>query len=263
MTGFPISGQQSDAALVIPQLDDHQSRPLMVKMARIFREIGAMSEVKRFRQHLSLPEDTRRLSQRAFRLYDEYLVYTIGKVQKKGWRVYCGPGCAACCFNMPAGISNWEFLIIYDHIQQAGQLGKFFRRSLESYQVLDRVKRQLVDERSEEQIESKGNDDTLLHNYSLAKNGCSFLSDTQECLIYSARPLACRMHFAFTPPELCDPAHHLFSQGVRVNLSPHGEVEDELKQLDGHLNLALSDLLAPGLATLAANIMRFSPIKWL
>ena len=92
MTGFPISGQQSDTALVIPQLDDHQSRPLMAKMARIFREIGAMSEVKRFHQNLSLPEDTRRLSQRAFRLYDEYLVYTIGKVQKKGWRVYCGPG---------------------------------------------------------------------------------------------------------------------------------------------------------------------------
>jgi Fe-S-cluster containining protein len=163
---------------------------------------------------------------------------------------------------MPAGISNWEFLIIYDHIQQAGQLGKFFRRSLESYQVLDRVKRQLLDERSDEQIESTGNDDNLLHNYSLAKNNCPFLSDTQECLIYSARPLACRMHFAFTPPELCDPAHHLFSQGVRVNLGPHGEVEDELKQLDGHLNLALSDLLAPGLATLAANIMRFSAITW-
>ncbi|MDH3555594.1 MAG: hypothetical protein OES18_07050, partial [Deltaproteobacteria bacterium] len=65
-----------------------------------------------------------------------------------------------------------------------------------------------------------------------------------------------------TPPELCDPAHHLFSQGVRVNLGPHAEVEDELKQLDGHLNLALSDLLAPGLATLAANIMRFSAITW-
>jgi len=252
----------SDSSIVIPQLDDRQSRPLMAKMARIFREIGAMSEVKRFRQNLSLPKDTRRLSQRAFRLYDEYLVYIIGKMQKKGWRVYCGPGCAACCFNMPAGISNWEFLIIYDHIQQAGQLEKFFRRSLESYQVLDRVKRQLINGGSEQQIESKSEYDTLLHNYSLAKHGCAFLNDAQECLIYSARPLACRMHFAFTPPELCDPAHHLFSQGVRVNLSPHGEVEDELKRLDGRLNLALSDLLAPGLAALAANILRFSPISW-
>jgi len=252
----------SDSSIVIPQLDDRQSRPLMAKMARIFREIAAMSEVKRFRQNLSLPKDTRRLSQRAFRLYDEYLVYIIGKMQKKGWRVYCGPGCAACCFNMPAGISNWEFLIIYDHIQQAGQLEKFFRRSLESYQVLDRVKRQLINGGSEQQIESKSEYDTLLHNYSLAKHGCAFLNDAQECLIYSARPLACRMHFAFTPPELCDPAHHLFSQGVRVNLSPHGEVEDELKRLDGRLNLALSDLLAPGLAALAANILRFSPISW-
>jgi Fe-S-cluster containining protein len=163
---------------------------------------------------------------------------------------------------MPAGISNWEFLLIYDHIQQAGQLEKFFRRSLESYQVLDRVKRQLLDERREEQIEGKDNDATLLHNYSLAKNGCSFLSDTQECLIYSVRPLACKMHFAFTPAELCDPTHHLFSQGVRVNLNPHGEVEDELKQLDKHLNLGLSDLLAPGLAALTANVMRFTPITW-
>jgi hypothetical protein len=59
MTGFPVSEQQPDAALVIPQLDDHQTRPLMAKMARIFREIGALSEVKRFRQHLSLPEDSR------------------------------------------------------------------------------------------------------------------------------------------------------------------------------------------------------------
>jgi hypothetical protein len=61
---------------------------------------------------------------------------------------------------------------------------------------------------------------------------------------------------------LCDPTHHLFSQGVRVNLNPHGEVEDELKQLDKHLNLGLSDLLAPGLAALTANVMRFTPITW-
>jgi Fe-S-cluster containining protein len=163
---------------------------------------------------------------------------------------------------MPAGISNWEFLIIYDHIQQTGQLERFFRRSLESYQVLDRVKRQLVDARSEEQIESKSKYDTLLHNYSLAKHSCGFLSDTQECLIYSARPLACRMHFAFTPPKLCDPAHPDFSQGVRVNLSPHAEVEDELKRLDSHLNIDISDLLASGLIGLTANVMRFSPISW-
>ena len=253
----------AESSIVIPQLADQQSRPLMAKMARLFRQIGALNEVRLFRQNLGLPKEAIRLSQRAFRLYDDYLNYSTGKLQKKGWRVYCGRGCAACCFNMPAGISNWEFLIIYDHIQQAGQLEKFFRRSLESYQVLDRVKRQLVDARSEEKIESKSKDDILLRNYSLAKHACGFLSDTQECLIYSARPLACRMHFAFTPPELCDPAHPDFSQGVRVNLSPHAEVEDELKRLDSLINIDISDVLAPGLIALTANVMRFAPIKWL
>lgn len=261
MTGFPIFGQ-SDPAIVVPQLDDHQSRPLMAKMTRLIRQIGAIHEVKLFHQNLGLPREVMRLSQRALRLYDEYLHYSISKLQKKGWRLYCGPGCAACCFNMPAGISNWEFLIIYDHIQQAGQLERFFRRSLESYQVLDRVKRQLVDEKNKSQIEGETEYETFLHNYSLAKHGCSFLGEEQECLIYSVRPLACRMHFAFTPPELCDPAHPDFSQGVRVNLGPHAEVEDELKRLDGQLNTGISDLLAPGLIGLAANVTRFSPISW-
>jgi Fe-S-cluster containining protein len=254
--------QLSDSSIVIPQLDDRQSRPLMVKMARLFRQIGAIHAVKLFRQNLGLPREAMRLSQRGFRLYDEYLNYGIGKLQKMGWRLYCGYGCAACCFNMPAGISNWELLIIYDYVQQSGQLARFFRRSLESYQVMEKVKRQLVAERSEKQIEAESEYEIFLHNYSLAKHGCSFLGEEQECLIYPARPLACRMHFAFTPAQLCDPAHPDFSQGVRVNLSPHAEVEDELKRLDGHLNIGISDLLAPGLIGLSANVMRFSPITW-
>jgi len=69
------------------------------------------------------------------------------------------------------------------------------------------------------------------------------------------------MHFAFTPPELCDPTHPHFSQAVRLNLSPHGDVDEELKKLDSRLNLGISDLLAPGLVSLTANILRFSPIS--
>jgi len=235
----------------------------MAKMARLFRQIGGLKEVERFRQNLSLSHEALRLSQRAYRLYDEYLAYALRKLQKKGWQVYCAPGCAACCFSMPAGISNWEFLLIYDHLQQAGQLSRFFRRNLESCQILARVSGQLVDGWTRKRTEDKSTYDELLHNYSWAKHPCAFQTEAQECQIYSLRPLACRMHFAFTPPELCDPTHPQFPQAVRLNLNPHSDVEEELQKLDSRLKLGISDLLAPGLVSLTANVLRFSPISGL
>ena len=69
------------------------------------------------------------------------------------------------------------------------------------------------------------------------------------------------MHFSFTPPELCDQNHFHFSQAVRLNLRPHSDVAVELQKLDSRLNLGISDLLAPGLVSLTANILRFSPIS--
>lgn len=252
-----------DLSIVIPQLDDHQSRPLMAKMARLFRQIGGLKEVERFRQDLTLPHEALRLSRRAYRLYDEYLNYGLRKLEKKGWQVYCAPGCAACCFSMPAGISNWEFLLIYDDLQQAGQLSRYFRRNLESCQILARVNTQLVEGWTRKGSEDKSGYDELLHKYSRAKHPCAFQTETQECEIYSVRPLACRMHFAFTPPELCDPTHPQFPQAVRLNLSPHSEADKELQKLDSQLRLGISDLLAPGLVSLTANVLRFSPILWL
>ena len=252
-----------DSSIIIPQLDDHQSRPLMKKMARLFRQIGALKEVERFRQNLSLPYEAQRFSQQAYRLYDEYLVYALRKLQKKGWQVYCAPGCATCCFNMPAGISNWEFLLIYDHLQQSGQLSRSFRRNLESCQVLSRVSGQLFDGWTRKGTGDKSTYEKLLHDYSWGKHPCAFQTKEQECEIYSVRPLACRMHFSFTPPELCDPAHPQFPQAVRLNLSPHSDVEEALRELDSRLKLSISDLLAPGLLSLTANVLRFSPISWL
>lgn len=252
----------TESTIIIPQLDDHHSRPLMAKMARLLRQIGAIVEAKRFRQNLSLPREAQRLSQRAFRLYDEYLIYCLGKLQKQGWQLYCASGCAACCFSMPAGISNWEFFLIYDHLQQTGQLERFFRRNLESCQVLARVRGQLANEWRRGQFDDRSEYEALLHDYSKAKHPCAFLSEARECIIYSVRPLACRMHFSFTPPELCDPTHPQFSHAARLNLGVHTEVEEELKKMDSQLNMGISDLLAPGLVSLTANILRFSPISW-
>ena len=254
--------QSQDIDIVIPQLDNQQSRPLMEKMARLYRQISAMWEMKRFKQDLTLPQEAQRLTLRAFHLYDQYLAYITGKLRKQGWKVYCKPGCADCCFSMPAGISTWELLVIYDHLQQAGQLGKLFRRNLESCQMLAQVHGQAAGEVINGQFGHRSEYEMLLHKYSQLRHPCAFLDDSQECLIYTIRPLACRMHFACTPPELCDPTHPHFSQAVRFNLSPHTGVEEELRRLDHHLNLQVSDLLAPGLVALTANVLRFSPISW-
>ena len=251
----------SDLFITIPQLDDHQSRPLMAKMVRLLRQIGALKETERFRQDLRLSQEALALSKRALRLYDEYLSYALKELGKKGWQVYCSSGCADCCYNMPAGISNWEFLLIYDQIQRDGQLSRFFRRNLESCQVLAGVSGRLFDGWTKRGTEDKSGYEKLLHDYSLAKHPCAFQNKSQECLIYSVRPLACRMHFSFTPPELCNQNHCHFSQAVRLNLRPHSDVAVELQKLDSRLNLGISDLLAPGLVSLTANILRFSPIS--
>jgi len=255
-------GLSFEPAIRIPQLDDHHSRPLMAKIIGIFRQIGGTKGMRRFSQNLSLPREAQRLSQKAFRLYDEYLLYALRMLQKKGWRVYCSSGCAACCYSMPVGISNLEFLLIYDYLQHTGQLEKVFRRSLESCQVLAEVKGQATAELDEDQSDDKDILEILLHAYSRAKHPCAFLTETQECLIYSVRPLACRIHFAFTPPEFCQPNHPQFSQAVRLNIGPYTGVEEELQKIDSYLDLRISDLLAPGLVSLTANVMRFSPITW-
>ena len=261
MTDFSADKEPSDFSITIPQLDDHQSRPLMAKMVSLLRQIGGLKETERFRQNLRLSQEALGLSQRVLRLYDEYLGYALKELGKKGWQVYCAPGCAECCYNMPAGISNWEFLIIYDHIQQDGLLSRLFRRNLESCQVLAGVSGQLFDGWTKRGPEDKSRYEKLLYDYSLAKHPCAFQNESKECLIYSVRPLACRMHFSFTPPELCNQSHCHFSQAVRLNLSPHGDVAAELQKLDSRLNLGISDLLAPGLVSLTANILRFSPIS--
>ncbi|UCG14569.1 MAG: YkgJ family cysteine cluster protein [Deltaproteobacteria bacterium] len=263
MNGTSTPGKPTDVSVFIPHLDDPQSRPLMVKMARIFLQIGAMGEMEKFGREMRLPTLAKRLSKQAFRLYDQYLIYTTGRLQKKGWQVYCSPGCGSCCHSMPAGISTWEFLLIYDQLAQSGEVERFFRRNLESCQVLSRVRwRRSGEFLGRLRIHENGYD-TVLHAYGMEQHPCAFLSDSQQCLIYSARPLPCRMHFALTPPELCSPTHPRFSQAVRLNLSPHADVQQALQRIDARLNLTISDLLAPGFVTLAANVMRFSAISWI
>ena len=250
-------------SIVVPHLDDPQARPLMAKLAGIFRQIAAMREVRRFRLDLSLSKRAGRLHRKALQLYDQYLTYVVSRLQKEGWNLSCVQACAACCFAMPAEVSSWELLMIYAHLQEMGQLERAFRKHLENCQVYSRVagETQGLAER-ETGTPSELDLDRVLLAYSKARQPCGFLLPSQECLIYSLRPLSCRMHFAFTPASWCDPSHALFPQGVRLNFHPHDDVGQALEQLDRRLDLPHGNLLCSGLVTVIANVMRFAPLTW-
>jgi Fe-S-cluster containining protein len=236
----------------------------MAKVAGIFRQIAAMGEVRRFRLNLSLPNKAGRLYRKALRLYDQYLTYIVTRLQKEGWNLSCVRACAACCFAMPAEVSSWELLMIYAHLQGTGRLERAFRKHLENCQVYSRVAGETQGLAHQETGTPRELDlDRVLLAYSKARQPCGFLLPSQECLIYSLRPLSCRMHFAFTPADWCDPAHALFPQGVRLNFSPHGDVRRALEDLDRRLGLPHGNLLCSGLVTVIANVMRFAPLTWL
>jgi len=258
------SGHSLGVSIVVSHLDDPQARRLMVKLAGIFRQIAAMREVRRFRLDLALPKKAGRLHRKALQLYDEYLTYVVTRLQKEGWKLSCVQACAACCFAMPAEVSSWELLMIYAHLQEMGGVERAFRKHLENCQVYSRVAGEAQGlAQGETGTPSELDLDRVLLAYSKARQPCGFLLPSQECLIYSLRPLSCRMHFAFTPAAWCDPSHALFPQGVRLNFHPHGDVCQALKELDRRLGLPPENLLCSGLVTVIANVMRFAPLTWL
>ncbi|HYA03353.1 MAG TPA: YkgJ family cysteine cluster protein [Syntrophobacteria bacterium] len=250
-------------AVVVSHLDDPLTRPLMANVARLFREIAMVPEVRRFRRQLSLPERVRRLHQRALRLYDQYLAYAVARLQKEGWNLSCARGCAACCFAMPAEVSAWELLMIYAHLHEMGRLDRAFRKHMENCQVFSRV---IGDtQRLSRSGEGQGEVDleALLSAYGKARQPCGFLLPSKECLIYSCRPISCRMHFAFTPAAWCDPLHPDFLQAVRLNFQPHEDARKALEGVDRSLSLPQASILSSGLVSLTANVMRFGPVSWL
>jgi Fe-S-cluster containining protein len=258
------TGHSLGVSIVVPHLDDPQSRPLMAKLAGIFRQIAAMREVRRFRLDLSLPKKAELLHRKALRLYDQYLTYTVTQLQKEGWTLSCAQGCAACCFAMPADVSSWELLMIYAHLQEMGRVERAFRKHLENCQVYSRVAGDTRGLAQQETGTPRELDlDRVLLAYSKARQPCGFLLPSRECLIYSYRPLSCRMHFAFTPAAWCDPSHARFPQGVRLNFRPHRDVCRALEGLDRRLGLPHGNLLCSGLVTVVANVMRFAPLTWL
>ncbi|MBW1981598.1 MAG: hypothetical protein JRJ12_10280 [Deltaproteobacteria bacterium] len=255
--------RKTNSILRFTHLEDENSRNIMKRMAAALNELAGLEELGLFSRRLALPLRARSLSIRILRLYDQYILHAVTGMRKKGWLLSCGRSCSSCCFEMVAGVSQWELLLIYDQMKLVGQSSRLFKRHLENCEVLSELQRELQQAvRKGVEADSDSEVELLLGAYRKQRRRCGFLTISGECIIYPVRPLACRMHFAFTPAAWCDPAHPKFGQAVRLNFHPHARVYQAVEAVDCRLGLNLDELLSPGLVAFATNVMQFSPISW-
>jgi len=112
----------------------------------------------------------------------------LDRVAKKAisqFKVSCGKGCFACCYQMTA-LNTLEGLLIADHVCRQ-------ENWLETAQKLRDASFAYV----------KPGLDRAEHFRT--RTPCVFLKDG-NCSIYEIRPAACRFLYVTTPAELCDPA---------------------------------------------------------
>lgn len=129
--------------------------------------------------------------------------------------VTCGRGCSACCFDNPHGVTGVELLWLYRSLPADADLGP----AAEHFQDL-----------------------SYLHGVHAQaaliqlKQPCPVLRDG-VCGAYGARPVACRMHFALSPPEVCDPHHELHALAINPQVEPGPAIRDQLLSLSRSLGL--------------------------
>ncbi|MFI5386615.1 MAG: YkgJ family cysteine cluster protein [Fimbriimonadales bacterium] len=100
--------------------------------------------------------------------------------------IACRSGCAACCY-VRVSVMPAEALNLARHVKE-----RFTRQEL--YLLLDRI-RSYVGSIAALPVEGR-------MRHVLA---CPFLSEQQQCTVYQARPLACRMHHSLSREACEDP----------------------------------------------------------
>lgn len=232
--------------------------PHEVKMASYLVEISRMERLEELWGHGRLPSRVVQQGRRVFDLFDDAVVCFLGLLKRSGFKVHCRPGCVYCCYNMPAGVSSLELILLYLAVCGNGLLERCFRRSLRANERLAQIRQ----DRSfwpEEDAVCRGREG-VLKAYLQTSTACPFLNEGR-CLVYPVRPLACRMHFSLTPHHWCDPRHFQNGHAVPFNVEPGDEVLDALERIDARLDLGLSDVLTSGFLCLTVNVMRFRKVE--
>lgn len=124
----------------------------------------------------------------------------IRRSEKLGFKLSCGPGCAACCRQMvpispPEAYALADLLDRLDPIARAGLMGKF--EKIEAHLV----KLEMVDRLLDPKILSDPAT-ALNRTYFALQMPCPFLRD-EMCSIHAERPVACRDYNVTSPAAWC------------------------------------------------------------
>lgn len=210
----------------------------------------------------SLPVEVRRILTRFFNLFDEscqaYIAYHHSNSDDNSFRrISCKIGCFYCCYQMPYGVSSLEYLYLYDGICRTAPYKLFLPALIERNELLSSVICNLME--SKEAL----SDRNLLVDYSKKMIPCPFLDNTSKlCMVYSFRPLICRMHVSFAPPRFCSPLHHEPWRCGGVNIEPSDILKEEIERFEELFPASLSQFLTIGIVQFMVNIMRCRPIRW-
>ncbi|MEJ5300343.1 MAG: YkgJ family cysteine cluster protein [Thermodesulforhabdaceae bacterium] len=204
-----------------------------------------------------LPISVKKLLGQFFNLFDESCRLFISRHHHPDDKVKCHMGCFWCCYQMPYGISTVEYLYLYNGLFEVSPRRLFLPSLLDRSEIIDSISKNV------QYLSGKSIIEELLTAYSRKIAPCPFLDkDSKLCLVYSFRPLACRMHVSFSSPRFCHPLHKESWRCEAVNIEPSDMVKEALKELDETFPFSLSQFLSVGIVQFMVNIMRFQPIKW-
>lgn len=139
---------------------------------------------------------------RAYAAYDAYLAHVIAAHPAR-----CQRGCDACCHDNPRGVAGVEQLRLARAIEAAGRIEEVRPRVAAAAAAYAAARQEHGDLEAAEGQRAR-------------HRPCPLLGADGACTVYPSRPVACRMFFAFTPPEWCVPTHPRFLERQNPNLVP-------------------------------------------
>ena len=165
----------------------------------------------------------------AYSAYDRWLALVVSAHPMR-----CRAGCSACCRDNPRGVAGVEALRLARALRADGAIKRVAAEVHEAATTYEQACEALGRQEAGEAQRAQG-------------RPCPLLGAGGFCTAYQARPVACRMFYATTPPEWCSPEDPNFGVRVNPNLVPPAVCRQILGAISHCLGLPAATNLWEGL----------------